>query len=226
MRSVLRDVDLAVPPSSVVALLGPNGAGKTTLLRAASGLLPVWAGAIVLDDVDVTHRPAARAGGGGDLPRARRARGVPRALGAGEPAAAGEAGPGDGGPGPGDVSLPGPGTTPRPAGRHVERRRAADAGAVPGVRVDSRNWSSSTRCRWVSPPRSSTRSSSFLERLKGEGVSLLLVEQYVTRGPRPGRLRLPAAQGRGHFRGEPSELDHADVFREYLGGVSRQRSTA
>ena len=37
--TVLRDVSLAVPDSSVVALLGPNGAGKTTTLRMASGLL-------------------------------------------------------------------------------------------------------------------------------------------------------------------------------------------
>jgi branched-chain amino acid transport system ATP-binding protein len=37
--TVLRGVDLCLPPSSVVALLGPNGAGKTTLLRAASGIL-------------------------------------------------------------------------------------------------------------------------------------------------------------------------------------------
>jgi branched-chain amino acid transport system ATP-binding protein len=40
---VLRDIDLTVGPSEVVALLGPNGAGKTTLLRAVSGLLP-WSG--------------------------------------------------------------------------------------------------------------------------------------------------------------------------------------
>jgi branched-chain amino acid transport system ATP-binding protein len=37
---VLRDINLTVGASEVVALLGPNGAGKTTLLRAVSGLLP------------------------------------------------------------------------------------------------------------------------------------------------------------------------------------------
>jgi branched-chain amino acid transport system ATP-binding protein len=37
---VLRDINLTVDASEVVALLGPNGAGKTTLLRAVSGLLP------------------------------------------------------------------------------------------------------------------------------------------------------------------------------------------
>jgi branched-chain amino acid transport system ATP-binding protein len=37
---VLRDINLTIGASEVVALLGPNGAGKTTLLRAVSGLLP------------------------------------------------------------------------------------------------------------------------------------------------------------------------------------------
>ena len=36
--TVLRDVSISVPDASVVALLGPNGAGKTTTLRMASGL--------------------------------------------------------------------------------------------------------------------------------------------------------------------------------------------
>jgi branched-chain amino acid transport system ATP-binding protein len=42
---VLRGVDVNVGAGEVVALLGPNGAGKTTLLRAVSGLLP-WSGRV------------------------------------------------------------------------------------------------------------------------------------------------------------------------------------
>jgi branched-chain amino acid transport system ATP-binding protein len=61
--TVLREVDVCVPPSSVVALLGPNGAGKTTLLRVAAGLLRPQGGAVTLDGHDVTglapHRRAA-----------------------------------------------------------------------------------------------------------------------------------------------------------------------
>ncbi|HEY2331325.1 MAG TPA: ABC transporter ATP-binding protein [Acidimicrobiales bacterium] len=52
--TVLRDVSLTVPPSSVVALLGPNGAGKSTTLRMASGLLRPRSGAVVFDGDDVT----------------------------------------------------------------------------------------------------------------------------------------------------------------------------
>ncbi|HEV7686248.1 MAG TPA: ATP-binding cassette domain-containing protein, partial [Acidimicrobiia bacterium] len=54
LSTVLRDVSLTVPPSSVVALIGPNGAGKTTLLRVASGLVRPRAGRLLLDDQDVT----------------------------------------------------------------------------------------------------------------------------------------------------------------------------
>jgi len=43
---VLHGVDLAVPPSSVVALLGPNGGGKTTTLKVASGQLVPTAGCV------------------------------------------------------------------------------------------------------------------------------------------------------------------------------------
>ncbi|MHB8669118.1 MAG: ABC transporter ATP-binding protein [Acidimicrobiales bacterium] len=46
---VLRDVDLTVPPGSIVALLGPNGAGKTTALRVLSGELRPAAGEVCLD---------------------------------------------------------------------------------------------------------------------------------------------------------------------------------
>ena len=52
--TVLRGIDLIVPPASVVAVLGPNGAGKSTLLRAASGLLPLRAGRIVMAGEDVS----------------------------------------------------------------------------------------------------------------------------------------------------------------------------
>jgi branched-chain amino acid transport system ATP-binding protein len=61
---VLRDVSLSVPESSVVALLGPNGAGKTTVMRVASGTLRQRQGRVVIDGVDVSaedpYRRAAR----------------------------------------------------------------------------------------------------------------------------------------------------------------------
>ena len=52
--TVLRGVDITVPRSSVVAVLGPNGAGKSTLLRAASGLIRIRRGELLVDGVDLT----------------------------------------------------------------------------------------------------------------------------------------------------------------------------
>jgi ABC-type transporter Mla maintaining outer membrane lipid asymmetry ATPase subunit MlaF len=42
-KQVLRGVDLAVPPSTVLGLLGRYGSGKTTLIKCALGL-PVLMG--------------------------------------------------------------------------------------------------------------------------------------------------------------------------------------
>ncbi|HEV7640706.1 MAG TPA: ABC transporter ATP-binding protein [Gaiellaceae bacterium] len=46
---VVFNVDLEVKEGEIVALLGANGAGKTTTLRALSGMLPLMAGEVSLD---------------------------------------------------------------------------------------------------------------------------------------------------------------------------------
>jgi branched-chain amino acid transport system ATP-binding protein len=58
--TVLRGVDLVVPPSSVVAVLGPNGAGKSTLLRVASGLLSPKQGRRLVAGEDTTGQKPSR----------------------------------------------------------------------------------------------------------------------------------------------------------------------
>jgi len=45
---VVFDIDLEVREGEIVALLGANGAGKTTTLRALSGLLPLMGGDVAL----------------------------------------------------------------------------------------------------------------------------------------------------------------------------------
>jgi iron complex transport system ATP-binding protein len=47
-RTVLKDLDLTVEESSMLALIGPNGCGKTTLLRIVSGTLDAAQGKVVL----------------------------------------------------------------------------------------------------------------------------------------------------------------------------------
>ncbi|MFI6790159.1 ATP-binding cassette domain-containing protein [Nonomuraea sp. NPDC050383] len=58
--TVLRGVELSVRPGEVVALLGANGAGKSTACAVAAGDLPVAAGRVLLDGMDVTLWPAHR----------------------------------------------------------------------------------------------------------------------------------------------------------------------
>ncbi len=55
---VVRDVDLSVHEGEIVALVGANGAGKSTLVKAISGLLPMWAGQILLDGTPIERRSA------------------------------------------------------------------------------------------------------------------------------------------------------------------------
>lgn len=49
-------VTLVVPPGSIVALLGANGAGKTTTLRAISGLVQPSGGTITFDGQRIDKR--------------------------------------------------------------------------------------------------------------------------------------------------------------------------
>jgi manganese/zinc/iron transport system ATP- binding protein len=45
-KPVLWDIDLDVPPSTLMAIVGPNGAGKTTLIKAILGLVKPAAGQV------------------------------------------------------------------------------------------------------------------------------------------------------------------------------------
>jgi branched-chain amino acid transport system ATP-binding protein len=58
--SILRGVDLDVPDGTMIGLIGRNGAGKTTLIRSIMGLLPVRAGSMSLDGIDLAAEPAHR----------------------------------------------------------------------------------------------------------------------------------------------------------------------
>jgi branched-chain amino acid transport system ATP-binding protein len=52
--TILKDVDLAVAPGSMVGVIGPNGAGKTTLFNVISGVMKPTAGRVELSGADIT----------------------------------------------------------------------------------------------------------------------------------------------------------------------------
>lgn len=53
-RVVVDDVSLTVEPGKVTALLGANGAGKSELVLGVAGLLPATSGRVVANGVDLT----------------------------------------------------------------------------------------------------------------------------------------------------------------------------
>jgi len=57
---VLQGISIEVPKGRLVALIGSNGAGKTTTMRAVSGMLRPSAGRIELAGKDITGLPAHR----------------------------------------------------------------------------------------------------------------------------------------------------------------------
>jgi branched-chain amino acid transport system ATP-binding protein len=60
LSEVLVGTSLTVKPGAVVALIGANGAGKTTTMRAVSGLLTPTRGEVLLDGQPVQGLPASR----------------------------------------------------------------------------------------------------------------------------------------------------------------------
>ncbi len=55
---VVRDVSVQIPRRGVTSIIGPNGAGKSTLLSLISRLMPMTAGTVMVDGLDVTKTPS------------------------------------------------------------------------------------------------------------------------------------------------------------------------
>jgi branched-chain amino acid transport system ATP-binding protein len=223
--TVLRDVDLTVRAGSVVALLGPNGAGKTTLLRVAAGLLNPTAGRVLIGGDDVTRgRPFQRARSG--LCLVPEGRGVFPNLSVRE-----------------NLRLQVP-----PWRRGQSFEPALEAFPVLAERLDQIAGSLSggqqqmlalSRCVLADPkvvlldevsmglaPRIIDEIFEALVKLVASGVSLLLVEQYVSRALHVADHVYLLGRGSVTFSGSPSELDEAELMRRYVGGGELQGSAA
>lgn len=49
----LSDISFAIFGGEFVCVIGRSGAGKSTLLRCLNGLIPISAGSVILNDVDL-----------------------------------------------------------------------------------------------------------------------------------------------------------------------------
>jgi len=214
--TVLRNVSLSVPDSSVVALLGSNGAGKTTLLRVASGLLEPWKGRLLIDGDDVTHSP----------PHELASRGVchvPEGRGIFPPLTVAQ-----------NLELF------SPAGQERESRdRAIEVFPILGDRLNQLAGSmSGGQQQMLALARSYISNPSlvlldevsmglapiivdeifeFLERMAAQGTALLLVEQYATKALAIADYVYILGRGAVTFAGDAAELEGEDVFQRYLG---------
>ncbi len=214
--TVLRDVSLAVPDSSVVALLGPNGAGKTTTLRMASGLLRPRHGSVLLDGTDITRLgPYRRVGHG--ICHIPEGRGIFPSLTVKE-----------------NVVIYAPRGKEKEAwARAVDTfpvigaRRRQVAGTLSGGEQQMlalvRAYIANPRVVLVDEaslglaPLVVDEIFAFLERIALEGASLLLVEQYVSRALALAQTVYLLHQGEIVYAGPAAELDEERIFALYTG---------
>jgi branched-chain amino acid transport system ATP-binding protein len=220
---VLHDVSLSVPAGSVVALIGPNGAGKTTTLRALAGALPLWRGAITLGGSRIDGlRPVDRARAG--LTLIPEGRGVFPGLSVRDNL---------------DLSARADRTAPE-AVRHQRLDAVLDTFPRLKERLDQRAGTLSggeqqmlslSRALLSDPkvllmdelsmglaPKIVEQLFETVGELKERGLTILLVEQYLTYALRYADICYVLSKGRVSFVGEPAELRESDeLSSSYLG---------
>jgi branched-chain amino acid transport system ATP-binding protein len=217
--TVVRDVSISVPESTVVALLGPNGAGKTTTLRMAAGLARPRQGSIELDGTNLTRmNPYERARRG--LCLIPEGRGIFPSLTVRE-----------------NLTLYVPKRRQREA-----YERAADTFPVLGERSaqvagtlsgGEQQMLALVRAYVANPKLVLVDEASlglaplvvdaifqFIERVAAEGVSLLMVEQYINRALALASVVYLLQQGSIAYSGPAEDLDEARVFAAYTGNVN------
>lgn len=212
----LRNVDLVVPDGKVVALLGPNGAGKTSLLRAASKLIGLRSGALLVDRRDVTSiGPEAIADLG--ICHITEGRAIFRELTVRDNLRL--------------FCIPGGEAEgveraitafPR-LGERLRQLAGTMSGGEQQMLALARAYARPVELVLLDEPSMGLAPmivDEIFERVRelaASGVSILLVEQYVAKALAIADLVYVLDRGRIQFVGEPDEADHMDVVARYMG---------
>ena len=213
---VLRDVSLSVPDSKVVALLGPNGAGKTTLLRVASGLISPMSGRVILNGEDVTGKKPFYMCRKGlcNLPEGR---GIfPSLTVRDNLILQSKKGKEQAHHRPGRGVVPRPGHPHEADGGEPQRRRAADAGPRAHLCLRARIVVVDEASFGLAPIIVD-RIFETLAQIVSTGVSVLLVEQYVTRALALADEACLLNRGQVVFSGPADDLEGDEIFERYFG---------
>jgi branched-chain amino acid transport system ATP-binding protein len=222
---ILHDLSISVPEGTVVALLGPNGAGKTTTLKVISGTLPVWRGCVNFAGRRLDGCSAyeiARSG----VTLVPEGRGIFPGLNVKENLEIGAHAAGDRNAGGGSKEriesvLE---TFPRLRERLTQRAGTLSGGEQQMLAL-SRAFLCEPRLLLMDEismglaPRIVEQLFESVADLRAKGMTIVLVEQYLTYALRLADICYVLAKGRIEFVGEPSELrDSEALASSYLGG--------
>jgi branched-chain amino acid transport system ATP-binding protein len=216
---VLHGVSLRVHEGEAVAILGRNGAGKTTLIRSIVGFAPPRAGVIMLDGRPIHRLPAHRVArlGIGLVPQGRR---IFAPLSVAENLALGARRGTDGERWTRERVCE---VFPRLAERAAQGGGTLSGGEQQMLAM-GRALMTNPRLLLLDEPSEGLAPivvreiGRVLVHLKGEGLSILLVEQNVPLALRIADRVYVMSKGQIVYDGTPEQLDAAeDVKRRFLG---------
>jgi branched-chain amino acid transport system ATP-binding protein len=221
---VLHGVDLVVPRGAVVALLGANGAGKTTTLRTIAGALAPSRGRILLDGARIDGRAAnevARAG----VTLVPEGRGIFRGLTVADNLEIGARAARRSTAAQRSERL----TAVHDAFPRLRERHGQKAGTLSGGEQQmlalSRAFLADPQVLLMDEismglaPIIVASLFDSIAALRASGLTIVLVEQFLTYALRLADICYVMAKGRIVFVGEPSELRSGLPLAGYLGAV-------